>query len=401
MPFARNRTVVVVAVVALALLGMTQTGMAQIGTGLATGKYGSFNTYSAYALDPGHLIVYNQGRVFAAAGLSGQTNVNLWQASNNVTVAYGVTTHFDVLASIGTYQDLNIRSVARAKDKFSSTPGDLYLMLRGGSYDFSDGSFGLGGAATFRFPTGGQNNIPLEVYKSDGIEFGLMTMASYYGNAYYKDQAMVINANLGWWNHLDNGRRVTPVKVDKDLDLDSLSNSTVNAMHLQYGLGMIFPVSKFQLMLELYGIAYMQQPSKFVFSRESFSYLTPGFRYALRPWVNVGVYADILLSGKTDKTKYSGQGTPYPAVLGVEEPGNGKLKNYATWRLGVGLGFNILPANFSSGPTEQKRKKLLDKLLEEEKGAQKASSQLDKLKSIRINAEKELEKIRLELEGNQ
>lgn len=391
MPFARNRTVVVVAVVALALLGMTQTGMAQIGTGLATGKYGSFNTYSAYALDPGHLIVYNQGRVFASAGLSGSRNVNLWQASNSITVAYGITSHFDILASIGTYQDLNIRSLANAKDKQATTPGDMYVALRGGSFDFSDGSFGLGGALTLRVPTGGQNNIPFEVYKSDGVEFGLMSMASYYGNAYYKEQAIVVNANLGWWNHLDNGRRVAPIKVPKSADS---AFSEVNAMHLQYGLGIILPVSKFQIMLDMYGVAFLQEPAKYVYSRESFMYVTPGFRYSVRPWVNVGVYADILLSGTKNKTGES-------QAIGVMSPGTGKTKNYAPWRLGVGLGFNILPANFSSGPTEQKRKKLLDKLLEEEKGAQKASSQLDKLKSIRINAEKELEKIRLELEGNQ
>jgi hypothetical protein len=54
----------------------------------------------------------------------------------------------------------------------------------------------------------------------------------------------------------------------------------------------------------------------------------------------------------------------------------------------------------SSAPTEQRRKKLLDRLVEEERGAQKASNQLEKLKTVRLNAEKELEKIKLELEGD-
>ncbi len=374
---------------------VTGTAAAQIGTGLATGKYGTFNTYSAFSLDPGHFNTYNQGRVWAGAGASGFTtirNVNLWQASNNLTFAYGIWNHFDILASIGTYQDLNIRAVRDAKAK---VPGDVYLMLRSGSHEFSEGTFGLAGAATVRLPTGGQNNIPFEVYKSDGIEFGIMGMATYYGNPYYKDQALVVNANLGWWNHLDNGRRVAPIKISKDADS---AFSDANAMHLQYGLGLLFPVSKFQLMLDMHGVAYLTKPNKFVFSRESFMYVSPGFRYNLRPWVNVGVYVDILLSGSKDKTSYSQSIGVTPPGLAADDS-TGEVANLSAWRLGVSLGFNILPASFSSGPTEQKRKRLLDKLLEEERGAQKASSQLDKLKSIRINAEKELDKIRQELEG--
>ena len=124
-------------------------------------------------------------------------------------------------------------------------------------------------------------------------------------------------------------------------------------------------------------------------------YVTPGLRYNLRSWINIGTYVDLLLSGKTDKTAYS-----HP-VLKPGKTNNSKgAPNYNTWRFGFNLGFNILPMGISSAPTEQRRKRLLDRLVEEERGAQKASNQLEKLKTVRLNAEKELEKIKLELEGD-
>lgn len=374
-------------------IGFITPAAAQIGNGLGTGKFGTFNTYSAFATEPGFLTMSNQGRLYVTAGQSGFgviKNVNLTHASNNFTFVYGIIDHFDALVSIGTYQDLNIRTV---RSKQATTPGDLYITIRGGSFDIMEGKIELGAALSSRIPTGGQNNIPFEVYKSRKVEVGILTMASLYGNPYYKDQAYLINFNLGAWFYNDNGSVVSPIKSFTNTE------SNVNPLSLQYGFGFLYPINKVQLMLDAYGLAYITKPVKHAYSRESFMYLTPGLRYNLRSWINLGVYVDVLMTGKTDKTSYS-QTT---GVLEPGDPGNtGKgATNYNSWRLGFNMGFNILPTGFSSAPTEQRRKRLLDRLMEEERGAQKASSQLEKLKAIRLNSEKELEKIKQELEGGQ
>lgn len=376
---------------------------AQIGNGLGTGRMGTFNTYSASVMGAGFLSTYNQGRLFAVAGQSGFgtiKNVNLYHASNNFTAAYGFMDNFDALVSIITYQDINIRTVRGSQ---SLVPGDLYLSIRTGSYQIGEGSLEYGGSVTGRFPTGGQHNIPFEVYRSKNIEFGVMGLLSYYSNPYYKDQSYSLNLNLGFWSHNDNGTVVTP----SDDPNYSKAESDVNALALQYGLGLQIPVSKVHFMLDLYGLNYLTAPTKYVFSRESFAYSSFGLRYNLRSWLNVGTFFDLQLAGKSDKTSYDGVGKLY-GVTKPGQPANSSSKgapNYNTWRFGFGLGFNILPATFgnSGGAVggEQRRKKLLDRLMEEEKGAQRASNQLDKLKNIRVNAEKELEQIRLELEGGQ
>lgn len=381
------------AIITIALLLVTGTDLtAQIGNGLGTGKYGTFNTYSASILNKGFFSTYNQGRVYVAAGLSGIStvkNINLWHAANNFTFAYGIYDHFDALISIGTYQDLNIRGV---KNKQSTVPGDLFVVLRSGGFEFVDGKIGLGASLGFRVPTGGQQNIPFEVYKSDNFEVGILGMATYYGNPYYKDQSFLFNVNLGVWSHNDNGKVVNFAKNNK-------IESDVNSMAFQFGFGTVIPVKKVQLMLDAYGIAYLTEPVEEVYSRESFVYVTPGIRYNILPWINIGSYVDVLVAGKTDNTAYS----QLTGVLlpGEGNPGSGKgAPNYASWRLGFSLGFNILPVNFYSSGSDQKRKRLLDRLLEEERGAQKAATQLEKLKKLRLNAEKELEKIRKDLEEN-
>lgn len=377
-------------------VGFLSPVTAQIGNGLGTGKYGTFNTYSAFAMEQGFLSMSNQGRLFVTAGQSGFStikNVNLTHASNNFTFVYGFLENFDALISIGTYQDLNIRTV---RSKQATTPGDLYITLRGGSFEAFDGKVGLGVALSSRIPTGGQNNVPFEVYKSRKAEFGLLGLASIYGNPYYKDQSYILNLNLGLWYHNDNGTSVSPISGG-----GAAFESDVNSSALQYGFGFLYPISKVQLTLDAYGLAYVSQPIGPVYSRESFMYITPGLRYNLRSWINIGTYVDILMTGKADKTSY---GHPVTKPGETRDPNTNQIiskgaPNYNTWRFGFNLGFNILPMGFSSAPTEQRRKKLLDRLVEEERGAQKASNQLEKLKSVRLNAEKELEKIKLELEG--
>ncbi len=363
----------------------------QLGHGLATGKFGTFNTYSAYSTEPGFLSLYNQGRVYGIAGKSGYTlssvrGVNLWHASNRLTFNFGFMHHFDAFVSLITYQDLNIRTVRDTRNRIF---GDIYTTLRAASFDFANGKVSTGASFTFKIPTGKYFNIPWEVYRSESFEFGLLTMASLYGNPYYKDQSYILNVNLGFWNHNDNGNWIIPTKIGEKSD--------VNAMHFQYGLGFSYPISQVALMLDVHGIGFIKEPVKTVYSRESFTYITPGLKYNLRSWINIGTYVDILVSGTKDKTSYIDGSLQPPGV-----PNNNKtLANYSTWRFGVNMGINILPINFASGPTETKRRRLLQQLLDEDKGAQKASHQLEKLKDVRMKAEKELEKIRKELESDE
>ncbi len=373
--------------ISLALLSAPSM-MAQIGNGLGTGRYGTFNTYSANSLEPGYLSLYNQGRIYAVAGLSGFTSpkaINLFHASNNVTFAFGLARHADALVSLVTYQDLNIRAV---RDKQSTVPGDLFVMIRTGGYEFVDGKVMLGTAVGVRLPVGGQQNIPFEVYKAKAFEFGVTGMVSMFGNPYYKDQGYIANLNFGVWNHNDKGKKVNFV--------GSSTKSQDMTMNLNYGIGLSYPIRKLRLSLDAYGLTYIVKPNEKVYSRESFTYLTPGVNYQLLPWVSIGAYVDVLLSGTSDNTLYDGSDILKP---GQQAGGTGGAPNYSKWRFGTSLGLNLLPSSFYSGAADQKRRRLLERLLEEERGAQRASYQLEKMKKLRINAEKELEKIRKELEA--
>lgn len=370
----------------LAGLSVISSAHSQVGNGLGTGRYGTFNTYSAYSIEPGYLSVYNQGRVYAVAGLSGFTNakaINLFHASNNMTVAFGVVDHVDALISIITYQDLNQRSQV---NKFSTVPGDLFGIIRAGGFEFMDGKVVMGTSIGTRIPTGGARNVPFEVYKSESFELGASGLLSFYGNPYYKEQGYMINVNVGGWYHNDKSKKVGIASNTKS---DKLS------VHVNYGLGFAYPVQKLRLSLDAYGLAYVSQPVAQVYSRESFAYIAPGLNYQVLPWLSIGAYFDLLVAGSSDETAYDTD----IRRPGQQAGGTGGAPNYAKWRLGTSLSMNILPVSFYSGAADQKRRRLLERLLEEERGAQRASYQLEKMKQLRVNAEKELEKIRKELEA--
>jgi hypothetical protein len=379
------------------LLVNVSSAVAQLGNGLGTGRYGTFNTYSANSIEPGYLSLYNQGRIYAVAGISGfsvQKAINLFHASNNMTFAFGVVDHVDALVSLVTYQDLNIRSLG---DKQSTVPGDLYTVIRTGGHEFVDGKIMMGAAIGVRLPIGGQHNIPFEVYKAKSVELGAMGLISFFGNPYYKDQGYIANLNFGIWNHNDKNKKV-------NFDSPDVRKSDKLSMHMNYGIGFSYPIRKMRLNLDTYGLTFISTPHRNVFSRESFAYLAPGLSYQLLPWVTIGAYLDVLLSGSTDNTGYyTGAPDPENDPTDVTRPGqsntNPGAPNYAKWRLGTSLSLNILPVSFYSGAADQKRRRLLERLLEEERGAQRASYQLEKMKKLRINAEKELEKIRKELEA--
>ncbi len=388
-------------VLGFSLLIFEASAFSQIGNGLGTGNFGTFNTYSGSVSEDGSLKAYNGGRIFTTIGKSGTgavKNINLWTASNNMTFGYGFLGNFDALVSVITYQDLNVRAVNNKLGKLSQTPSDLFFTLRNGSHGILDDQMELGGALTFRLPLGDVSNVPFEVYRSSRAEFGLLGSATFYGNPYYKDQSFFVNANLGFWSHNDNGQYVN--SIDPGKHGFTKAESQVNSLHMQYGLGVALPVQKVQFILDLYGISYLTQPDAAVFSRESFMYVTPGLRYNLRNWMSIGTYVDVLLTGKKDQTKYSNAtGTTPVGGAGGDTKLSGGVPNYSTWRFGLTLSFNILPLTVSGAQTENRRKRLLDRLQDEDRAAQRAAAQLDKLRDIRMNSEKELEDIKLELES--
>ena len=375
------------------LMYPTSDARAQIGNGLATGKFGTFNTYSAYSLDKGHFRVYTQGRIFVEGGLVGtDASANLWNISNNLTFAYGITPNIDLLATVKTYQDLNIRSISGQRT--SDAPGDVFLTLRTGSHPIGQGKVNFGGAFSVRLPTGKSHNVPLEVYSSEGMELGALGLLTIFGNQFVKSSAYLLNLNAGLWFHNDNGKLISPSK-----NVGSPRKSATNSMHLQYGLGFLLPVGSNNLSLDVHGITYLTEPDEFAYSREPFLYLTPGFRYQVRSWLSMGAYVDIRIAGSSDKTSYSGAvGVTKPGSTGDGTADEG-ISNYPSWRVGLNLGFNILPLSVYAAPGQIKRKQVLQKLLEEEKGTRKAANELQKLKQIRQDVEKELEKIRKELES--
>lgn len=402
----------------------------QIGTPLATGRYGTPNTFSAYSNPLNNLSLTNKSRVYVSAGKSGFSDplstvsgglstINLWNLSNMVSANIGLHRNFDLIVGLNLYQDLNYRTLSDD----SNLPDDFYVMLRSGGYGFGDGKFNVGGAATVRLPTGTVDNVPLEVYKSGSPEFGVMGLFSVFGNPYFKDEAYRLNLNLGFWFHNDAGNFISPFSKSK-VEGRLKGNRTVdegevqdNAAHIGYGLGFMYPTGDFDLGLDLYGIFFITEPHEFVYSRENFTYVTPSFKYRPFAWLDLGLYMDIKVTPATEDTDFENG-----AIFGIKQPGGGDVKlpgggvdntsksglgSYPGWRVGLTTNFNILPLPTSRGTVkaqvEKERQKFIKELLLQDQGAKDTEEKLNKLKEIRQQAEDELDKIKeiLEEEDNE
>jgi len=143
--------------------------------------------------------------------------------------------------------------------------------------------------------------------------------------------------------------------------------------------------------LESNGIVYINQPDKFVYSRENWFYLTPSIKYKPFDWISMDLGMDIRLVGADNTTS----GVPNKTNPDLNLP------NYAPWKVHLGLNMRILPFAPPRKTTAEvereqfkKRVEFFQGIVEDRERTNDVQEQLDKLKQERAAAEKELEELK-------
>lgn len=362
------------------ILFLASAALAQTPT---TGSWSLIHTHTARTFEQGRLEIYTDLNFYTKLGdylgtpPPDFTAVNYWTVANDIFFTYGVANHLDVSLGLRLYQDTNVSEDA-------NIPDDLFLTVKTGSYTLGSRNFYGAGMLNFRIPLAETPNYVWAEYSSGAVEFGVKAAFSYFVDPYLLSRDFSAHLNLGWYTHNDAGKEVR-----------GTAKPQVNASELQYGLGLVYPVGMMDLMLEVSGISWIQQPDTMVYSREPWTYVTPAIRYRPYPWMYVDFGIDILISKNEEETR-----PPWRTTL--------DMPNYAPWKAWLALNFTLLPLS----PTEQtpeemerdrfrKRVDFFQNIIEERERIDNVQEELERLKREREEAEKELEELKqiLEEEG--
>ena len=279
------------------------------------------------------------------------------------------------------YQDLNDSAID--PDHLEQIPDDTYLRVKIGNIPFTVGNayFKFGVLNQLRYRTGVVDNIYLEPYVGDGIEWEIDLLLSYFSNPLYEENAPALHFNVGYLNHNDAGIGNSPFKA---------------AQELIYGVAYVYPIRLFDFYLESSGYFFTNYPEEWAYSRESSIWLTPGLRYKMFYGLNFLLGVDVLVWEEDDKT--------FPA-LPDEYP------NYPEWRVNGSISFSPSTSFFrqptfsQAGDPKNLRKLLRDRkslfewVVDEQEGLEYIDIELEKIKAERKKAEQDLEKLKKELEN--
>ncbi len=348
------------------------------GTQLAGGR-GLTMVQFPTVLDPGSLKITLHSRAFVKS-LPGMTLSN---GTGALSFNFGFTKHVELGFTQILYQDLNMSAAANHYASLEQIPDDSYLRVKVGGYPFTLGNayFKFGVLNQLRYRTGLIDNVYLEPYSGQGIEWEMDALVSYYTNPLYEDNAVALHLNLGYLNHNDAGTDTSLFKASQEFI---------------YGLACVYPTRRFDFALETSGSFFLRFPAEAAYSRENYQWVTPSLRYKMFYGLYAQLGVDILL--------WQGEDTTIPAI-----PAD--MPNYPAWRLNGAL--SISPStSFYRQPTFsqvgdplstrkllRERKSLFEWVVDEQEGVEYIDVELEKIKAERKKAEQELEKLKKDL-GN-
>ena len=351
------------------------------------GSKSLLHTQSARTLSKGFVTLYSEMNFFTRATQfvgSGQPPqnfraANYWLVVGQTSLSWGILDHLDLILSPRIYQDTHYSNEY-------NLPGDIFVSLKMGSFGFMEKKMYGGVMLNTRIPTGEKHNYPFVEYASGAVEVGFTGLLSYYLDPYLPDRSLSAHLNLGYWNHMEAGRTVYN-------DGGKYYDATKNSSELQYAFGLTYPTDMFDYRLEIEGIAYLNQPDPFVYSRENYAYVTPSIRFKALPWLSADLGIDIRVS-KDENT------TDYTLVADRANP-KYNLPNYCAWRVHMGVNLQILPITthkLTSAELERekfkKRVEFFQKIVQEKDRTKDVQEELEKLKKEREQAEQELEQLK-------
>ena len=352
-----------------------------------TGSFGFFHTHEGRTLMPGrwdfgaNLNFWTKLGEYIGQPPADYDAVNYWVVAGNIAATYGIINHLDATLALRVYQDTHHQE--------NNKPGDLFLTIKGGSFNFERGHFAGTIWSTLRFPTGKVHNYPLAEYASGAVEYGFFGGISYYYNPYLPSQGIGLHFNLGWWNHNEKGSEV-------DIVDGTTRTATVNSQELKMMIAIGIPAGLFQFRMEIFGGNYTTIPDPFVYSAEDYAFLTPSIRYSPYRTLSLDLGVDIRIS-PDDRQRTSGV-PDFSNRLDLP-------KNYPPWKIQLGLTYSILPAGVreqygGAADNIQIRRRLnfYEKVMEEKAKAAEMEKDIEELRKVREEADLEIEKLREELE---
>lgn len=306
---------------------------------------------------------------------------NYWLVASNLVLTYGVSDHFDVTAGIRLYQDTHYENEY-------NFPDDIFLTVRAGSYNFGRNRFSQAGLASVRIPTGEVHNYPFTEYTTNSVEFGFMYALSFFNDPYLPNRSFNAHFNAGFWFYNEYG-----TKLYKNLKSD------VNSSDYRMALAFVFPTALFDFRLEMTGMLFLQKPDSYVYSAEEWAFLTPSIRYKPFNWMAVDLGVDFRMSPK-DRNNTSG--IPDPSTTLDLPP------NYPDWRVQMGLGFNLnliggsATSDLSYEQSRARKKvEMFEAVVNEREKTESVQGEIENLKKVRQEAEKEIDELKKILDEEQ
>jgi len=300
-----------------------------------------------------------------------------------ISFNFGFSKHVEFGLTQIMYQDLNLSALQ--PDQLEQVPDDTYLRVKFGNYPFTLGNayFKFGLLSQLRYRTGVVDNIYLEPYVSNGIEWELDALLSFYSNPMYEDNAPSLHFNAGYLNHNDAGYGQSPFKASQEF---------------VYGAAFVYPTRFFDFALEHHGGIFTLDPDETIYSREDNLWLTPSINYKMYYGLNIMLGADFLI--------YEGEDTTVPTI-----PSD--YPNYPPWRINGVISFSPSTSFFRQPTFEQAsdpqsirkllrdRKSLFEWVVDDQEGLEYIDIELEKIKAERKKAEEDLEKLKEELQSGQ
>lgn len=363
------------------------TNIFHVYAGSEQGNRGPLYLSTAWNLVKGDLTFQGNSRFYFNSKTFTYTNtpstaVTFWDVQGGLNLNYGLGKHYQLGISQILYQD-NHKS-----GRGYNFPDDLFLKLKVGSFPGKPGPIKFGAALTTRLPLASYHNVQLEPYSAGSVEFGILGLLSYTTDQISPDDGINAHLNLGIIDHNDNGKKFTESNI-----------TYVNqgsSRELYGGLAVIYPMTKFDFSVEMYGNYNITKPPPAAFSRHNYLYITPGITYNAVYWLSVACGFDFRLT----KNQSSKSNLIPLATADV-------LPTYPTWRVNLSVRINLASKfkgrldqkeNLQSNDQDKKKKDVYEEITEERKQIENAEEELKKIRDERKKMDEILNRLRKALE---
>ncbi|KAA3608455.1 MAG: TMF family protein [Calditrichaeota bacterium] len=373
---------------ALVLLGV-QNLFAQLPNGEKT----LLHTQTGKVYPKGKLGIYSNTNFYSKIGdflgdikPDNFESINYWLVQGNFVFTYGIMEHFDASVGVRLYQDTH------AENEFN-LPDDIFVTLKTGSFTFARNHFSQAVMASFRIPTGEVHNYPFTEYTTESVQYGLMYAISYFADPYLPDRSFNAHFNAGFWNYNEHGTFLYETFNGEKL------NSTVNSSDFRMAMAFAYPTGLFDFRLELTGMVFLQQPNTYVYSAEEWAFLSPSIRYKPINWIALDFGVDFRIS-PDDRNNTSG----IPDVSSqVDLP-----PNFPDWtvQLGLNIDLNLVGESATSDLSYEEKKarekvEMFEAVVSEREKSESVQNEIENLKKVRKEAEKEIDELKKILDDDQ